>query len=138
MRTMLIMALAVVEMGCGARAMCDSVQIGQLGVGLPQRKLRSTDPFGLSGIMSRDAYPGSFSKGPAAQHLCCFSQSLGKPYAWCREDELQCSDAAFQNVDVVYLEEPYSDQSRAPDDADFCFAAVKGGIVVAVWLRTWS
>lgn len=134
----LMAVLALGATGCGAPQMCDSVQVGQVAAGLPMTKLTSTNPFGLSGIMSRNAYPGSFSKGPAAQHLCCFSQALGDAYDWCTTEELQCSEAAFQGVDVTYLEEPFSDQSRAPDDADFCFAAVKDGIVVAVWLRTWS
>lgn len=139
MRTILLTLLATMTLGCSARTMCDSLQPGAPAAGLPADKLRSRDPFRLPGIMGRaeSAYSGSFDNGPAEQHLCCFSQSLGEPYWWCGEAQLQC-DPAFQDVDVVYLREPYSDQSLAPDSADYCFAAVKAGIIVAVWYRHWS
>jgi hypothetical protein len=139
MRWLLLMTLATTPLlGCTAQTMCDSLEPGRPVSGLPTQPVLTRDPFGLPGLMGRtsSAFSGSWDKGPVEPHLCCFLQRLGEPASWCSAEQLQCDD--FQGVEVVYLREPYSDQSLAPESADFCFAAVKNGLIDAVWFRHWS
>ncbi|MDP1829390.1 MAG: hypothetical protein Q8L48_39355 [Archangium sp.] len=127
MRWTLLLMLALVALGCGptGRKQCATLQLGQAAFGLPREEFFPDGEFqfGLSSV--------SAPNGPVRQHLCC-----ARRYGWCTGEDLQqCSEPAFQNVELVQLGEPYS--GYWDYDADLCFVAVKEGAVVATWMRIY-
>ena len=127
MKRFMMLALALMALGCGptGRERCATLRLGQSDFGLPKEGSfpDAEFQFGLSLVSSPN--------GPVRQHLCC-----ARHYAWCTEEDLQrCSEPAFQNVELVQLGEPYS--GYWDYDADLCFAAIKGGTLVATWLRIY-
>lgn len=119
--------LMMMALGCGptGRERCATLKPGQAAFGLPREPSFPDGEFqfGLSSV--------SELSGPVRQHVCC-----AKRYRWCTDEDLQqCSEPAFQNVELVHLAEPYSGYWDV--DADLCFAAIKDGSVVATWLRRY-
>lgn len=79
-----------------------------------------------------------WDKGPAEEAMCCATKAWGQPRPWCTPQQLDCTSKEMQSVTISVLAEPFSDQSRAPDDATFCFVAVHENTIIAIWHRYWS
>ena len=70
--------------------------------------------------------------------MCCSTQESGRALSWCTAEQLTCADPELQGVKLVILDSPFSDESRAPSDATYCYAAMKGDRIIALWHRYWS
>ena len=144
MRTLFILSALFFVTGCSSNDMCRSLVIGSDVSGLTKKRITSNSDPVFRAMMSRDDVgygaggPWVWSEGPATTAMCCATKAEGKPLDWCTTDELECTDPARQGLRVYVLSAPYSDDSRAPDDANYCYVAVKDDRIVAFWHRHWS
>lgn len=76
--------------------------------------------------------------GDAEGAMCCALKQQGAPPKWCTETQLECTTPELSSVSLYVLSEPFSDESRVPDDATYCFVGVHHDTIIAIWHRYWS
>lgn len=144
MRTALI-SLALLASACSSPDMCRSLAVGASIGGLPRTEVTERSDFVIRAMRSPSWRPGYgegtslvFHRGPADEAMCCSTQQAGQALEWCTPELLTCGDASMSGLELYTLGKPYSDQSRVPDDATYCFVALQGDRIVAIWHRYWS
>ncbi|MBL8912532.1 MAG: hypothetical protein JNM17_17700 [Archangium sp.] len=143
MRTPLLLIVLALT-GCTAQEKCRSLGVGMSANGLEKNEIPKNS-FVLTTLISPTTSApfgrGTefiWDKGPAEEAMCCATQEAGEARAWCTEEQLQCTDPSMKGVKLYWLAEPFSDESRIPDDATYCFIAVHENRIIAIWHRYWS
>lgn len=129
--------------GCSSSDACRSLLIGTDISSFDKAHVLSSNEPVYRAMLSRavDSHGDPsivWNRGPAEHAMCCATQANGEARQWCTTEELECSDASMQGLELYILWGPYSDLSREPDDATFCYVATKENRVVAFWHRYWS
>lgn len=130
---------------CTSQDMCRSLPIGASIEGMKRFEVTGASDYVFRAMLapvSRAPFGrGSgliWDQGPAEAAMCCSTQESGKPLSWCTAEQLQCTEPSLQGLKLHVLLEPFSDESRAPDDAMYCYVAAQNGRIIAIWHRYWS